>query len=78
MRLELYDVGIRVAVGAIDDPETYRRLRADRAALVVATSRDEINTNVAFTVRELSEEVPVLHRRFPTPWTSWRWPAARR
>ncbi|HOB51920.1 MAG TPA: NAD-binding protein [Acidobacteriota bacterium] len=58
--LELYDLGIRVAVGAIDDPETYRRLRADRAALVVATSRDEINTNVAFTVRELSEEVPIL------------------
>lgn len=58
--LELYDLGIRVAVGDVDDPETYRRLRADRAALVVATNRDEINTNIAFTVRELSEEVPIL------------------
>ena len=58
--LELYDMGVRVAVGDVDDPETYRRLRVGRAALVVATSRDEINTNIAFTVRELSETVPIL------------------
>lgn len=58
--LELYDTGVRVAVGDVDDPETYRRLRADRAALVVATDRDEINTNVTFTVRELSEQVPII------------------
>jgi Trk K+ transport system NAD-binding subunit len=47
-------------VGDVDDPETYRRLRADRAALVVATDRDEINTNITFTVRELSEQVPII------------------
>lgn len=58
--LELYDTGVKVAVGDIDDPETYRRLRADRAALVVATDRDEINTNITFTVRELSERVPII------------------
>jgi Trk K+ transport system NAD-binding subunit len=58
--LELYDTGVRVAVGDADDPETYRRLRADAAALVVATDRDEINTNIAFTVRELSEQVPII------------------
>ncbi len=58
--LELYDMGVRVAVGDVDDPETYRRLRVDRAAMVVATNRDEINTNIAFTVRELSEQVPIL------------------
>ena len=58
--LELYDMGVRVAVGDVDDPETYRRLRVERAALVVATNRDEINTNIAFTVRELSEQVPIL------------------
>jgi Trk K+ transport system NAD-binding subunit len=58
--LDLYDTGVRVAVGEIDDPATYRRLRADRAALVVATARDEINTNITFTVRELSERVPIL------------------
>lgn len=58
--LELYDMGVKVAVGDVDDPETYRRLRVDRAALIVATDRDEINTNIAFTVRELSEKVPII------------------
>lgn len=58
--LELHDDGVRVAVGAIDDPETYRRLRVDHASLVVATSRDELNTNIAFTVRELNEQVPIV------------------
>lgn len=58
--LELYDAGIRVAVGDVDDPETYRKLRVDHAALVVATNRDEINTNITFTVRELSEKVPII------------------
>ncbi|MBU1965311.1 MAG: NAD-binding protein [Proteobacteria bacterium] len=58
--MDLYDMGVKVAVGDVDDPETYRRLRADRAALVVATNRDEINTNITFTVRELSEQVPII------------------
>jgi len=58
--LELYDAGIRVAVGDIDDPETYRKMRIDHALLVVATNRDEINTNIAFTVRELNEHVPIV------------------
>jgi voltage-gated potassium channel len=58
--MELYDTGVRVAVGDVDDLETYRRLRVDHAALVVATNRDEINTNIAFTVREVSEQVPII------------------
>lgn len=58
--LELYDAGVRVAVGNIDDPETYRKLRIDRASMVVATHRDEINTNIAFTVRELNDKVPIV------------------
>ena len=58
--LDLYDAGIRVAVGNIDDPETYRKMRVESASLVVATNRDEINTNIAFTVRELSEQVTII------------------
>ena len=58
--LDLYDMGVRVAVGDVDDPETYRRLRVEHAALVVATDRDEINTNIAFTVLELSDDVSIL------------------
>ncbi len=58
--LELHDEGLKVAVGFIDDPETYRKMRVDQAALVVATNTDKINTNIAFTVRELNEHVPIL------------------
>lgn len=58
--LELYDTGIRVAMGSIDDPETYRRMHAGQAALVVATGTDQVNTNIAFTVREISDSVPVI------------------
>ncbi len=58
--LELYDADVRVAVGNVDDPETYRKMRIGQAALVVAASTDEINTNIAFTVRELCESVPII------------------
>jgi voltage-gated potassium channel len=58
--LELHDLGVSVVLGDSDDPETYRRLRADRAALVVAGMDDYDNTNIAFTVREISESVPIV------------------
>lgn len=58
--LELYDAGVRVAVGPIDDAETYRRLRADQAALVVAATDDFLNTTISFTVREVTETTPVM------------------
>ncbi len=58
--LQLHDEGLRVVFGEPDDPETYRKLRADRAALVVATGPDAMNCNVAFTVREQNEDVPVV------------------
>jgi voltage-gated potassium channel len=57
---ELYDAGLRVAMGNIDDPETYRKMRIERALLVIATNPDEINTNIAFTVRELNEHIPII------------------
>lgn len=56
----LFDRGIRVAAGNVDDPETFRRMRVDKAALIVATNSDEVNTNIAFTVRELNETVPII------------------
>jgi len=58
--LDFHDAGIRVAVGNIDDPETYRKMCVESAALVVAANTDEVNTNITFTVRELSGEVPVI------------------
>jgi Trk K+ transport system NAD-binding subunit len=58
--LELDDRGVRVAVGELDDPETYRRLRVNQAAMLVATRSDVANTNATFTARELSESLVVV------------------
>lgn len=58
--LELYDKNIRVAVGNIDDPETYSKLQAQNAALVVATNSDQMNTNITLTLRENFEHLPIV------------------
>jgi len=58
--LELYDLGYKVVVGELGDPETYKRLRVQNAALVVANNDDMMNTNIAFTVREISKQVPIV------------------
>ena len=57
---ELYDRNIRVAVGKIDDPETYSKLRAQNAELVVATNSDQMNTNITLTLREDFEQLPII------------------
>ncbi len=56
----LHDEGRSVMVGALDDPVTYRRARVESAAMVVATQSDQINTNVAFTVREIAPRVDIV------------------
>jgi voltage-gated potassium channel len=53
--VNLHDAGYRVAVGALDDPETYRAVRADRAALMFTSLEDTTNTNAVFTMREVTE-----------------------
>jgi voltage-gated potassium channel len=58
--LEFYEQGIRVAVGELDDPETYRKLRLERASVLVATRSDVLNTNITFTAREEAAEVPII------------------
>ncbi len=58
--LRLDALGYRVVRGALDDPESYRHVQADQAALVVATANDRVNSNIAFTVREVSERVPII------------------
>lgn len=58
--LAVNDEGYRVMLGDFDDPETYRHAGVQRAALVVANRKDTGNTNIAFTVREISEKVPVV------------------
>ena len=58
--LELIDLDYKVVVGELGDPETYRRLQVEKATLVVANIDDMMNTNIAFTVREVSKEVPIV------------------
>ncbi|RYD18425.1 MAG: TrkA family potassium uptake protein, partial [Verrucomicrobiaceae bacterium] len=58
--LELYEQGVRVAVGDLDDPETYRLMRLPKASMLVATRSDILNTNITFTARELAEHVPIV------------------
>lgn len=56
----MYGDGIRVVRGEVDDVATFRRLRADRARLVVLNRDDLSNTNMALTVREIAAAVPVV------------------
>ncbi|MCG2787353.1 MAG: NAD-binding protein [Anaerolineae bacterium] len=58
--LLLYEEGYRVMVGELDDHETYRKARADKALLVATTTNDMVNTNIVFTVREVAEHVPIV------------------
>ncbi len=58
--LEFYEQGVKVAVGELDDPETYRRMRLKKAAVLVATRSDVLNTNITFSAREESEDVPIV------------------
>lgn len=58
--VELHDRGIHVVLGELGDYETYKRLQADKAALVVANVDDMTNTNIAFTIRETCPAVPIV------------------
>jgi Trk K+ transport system NAD-binding subunit len=58
--MDLHDAGIKVVVGDRDKVETYHALRVDRAALVVATGDDYVNTNTVFTAREVCPDVPIV------------------
>lgn len=58
--LEISDMGYNVVYGSADDRDTWYNVRVEQAALVVANGNERVNTNVAFTVRELTETVPVV------------------
>lgn len=58
--LNLHDLDYQVMLGDLDTPKTYQLARVDQALLVVSTATDQINTNVAATVREVTETVPII------------------
>lgn len=58
--LRLHDQGLRVMVGDLDDPDAYVAAGVERAAMVVTTLADTTNTNVSFTVQEISGDVAIV------------------
>ncbi|HUG07391.1 MAG TPA: NAD-binding protein [Acidimicrobiia bacterium] len=58
--LRFAEAGYRVMVGAFDEPETYRAARAEEAAMVFSARSDERNSNIVFTVREVTERAIVV------------------
>jgi Trk K+ transport system NAD-binding subunit len=58
--LRLHDSGLKVVMGDLDNPEVYRNLQVEQAAMVATTASDPVNTHVAFTIRELTAKVPII------------------
>lgn len=57
--LRLRDLGVNAIHGELDDEQTFHRIHARRAAMVVATGKDEANVQAAFTVREYAADIQV-------------------
>lgn len=55
-----HDEGTKVMIGDLDSPDTYRAARVEQAALLATTHRDTTNTNIAFTVREITPDLPIV------------------
>lgn len=56
----LHQNGVSVITGELDSRETYEKVHAAQARLVLADSADTLNTNITLTVREVAGQVPVL------------------
>ena len=56
----LYEDGIPVITGEIDNKTTYTALRVTEARMVLANGEDAANTNITLTVRELTADVPIV------------------
>ena len=56
----LYEDGIPVVTGEIDNSTTYKAARVSGARMVLANAEDAANTNITLTVRELTADVPIV------------------
>ena len=52
--------GLSVITGDVDSRETYVRLRASRAHLILANLGDAVNTNITITARDVAPSVPIV------------------
>jgi len=58
--MQLRDQGMKVVTGALDDPNTFKEMRIDHASFVVATGTDITNTSLAYTIRSISKNIPII------------------
>jgi len=58
--LAFSDRNYKVMLGELDDPSTYKRAQIQQAAMLVSTASDTLNTNIAFTAREICETIPIV------------------
>ncbi len=56
----LYEEGVSVVTGEIDNIATYTALQGSQARIVLANVDDAANTNITLTVREKALEIPVV------------------
>jgi Trk K+ transport system NAD-binding subunit len=56
----LRDQGIKAVAGELDDPITFKEIRIERAAFVVATGTDTTNTSLVYTVRRVAKDIPII------------------
>lgn len=55
----LFQKGISVICGDLEERETYENILADKARLIFANAEDTTNTNIILTVREIAPEVQI-------------------
>jgi Trk K+ transport system NAD-binding subunit len=58
--MHLKDQGIKTVAGEFDDPKTFQELRIERAAFVVMSASDVVNTSLTYTVRQTSSTIPII------------------
>lgn len=58
--IQLREQGIKTVAGKLDDPNTFKEIRVEHAAFLVATGSDIINTSLVYTVRRVSENIPII------------------
>ena len=58
--LEFHDEGLSVVLADMNDAAAFQNLGIERAAMLVATSTDVVNTGIAFTAREISQSLPIV------------------
>ena len=58
--MQLRDQGNKIVTGPLDDPNTFKEIRIEHAAFVVATGSDTTNTSLTYTVRQISKDIPII------------------